>query len=257
MSFIPEIINSNSTFTKIGKEARLNLKYVPYGNTCLNETATKIYECCNGNNRIDDIVDILSTEYPNIPKKKIELDVISMLRQFYNLGIIKWKTQNYFNGDLIYETSYSSIKIIWVDEIEEMNIQYKNCLASPYVNESVFFESNGLPYKIFNGELMMLVYFDKENNEKLQLLVSFERSDTLLTMHSMKYNSITKNMKNYLFDSIEAIVGINRNVREKLNYIFYSDNVKDVELLEGFDFKVNSTISNKCKLYQCVKLNGF
>lgn len=89
--YIPEIIKDNSKFTKLRNEARLNLKYVPYGNIFLNKTATKVYELCDGKYSMEDIIKFISESYPTLPKKKIEFDIISIIRQFYNMGIIKWK----------------------------------------------------------------------------------------------------------------------------------------------------------------------
>lgn len=253
--FIPEIIISNSKFTKLGNEARLNLKYVPYGNIFLNKTATKIYELCDGTCSMNDIIETISELYPTIPRKKIELDIISIIRQFYNMGIIKWKKDNYFSNDMVYEDERSKIQLIWVDNVdEEICVEYENSIVSPYVNESVFFQNEGLPYKIFNGELMMLVFYDKNSNEKAQLLVSFDRSDQLLTINSLKYNADNEYFFNKMFTFVEKIISINRNEETDLSYVFYVNENKNVDILKKFGFIVNSIIHSKIDIFQCIKL---
>lgn len=254
--YIPEIIKDNSKFTKLGNEARLNLKYVPYGNIFLNKTATKVYELCDGKYSMEDIIKFISESYPTIPKKKIEFDIISIIRQFYNMGIIKWKKDNYFSNDMIFEDEKSKIQLIWVDSIdEEICINYKKSIVSPYVNESVFFQNEGLPYKIFNGELMMLVFNNKNSGERAQLLVSFDRSDNLLTVNSLKYNSDNEIFFNKMFTFVEKIISINRNEEVDLSYVFYVNDSKNVDILKKFGFVVNSIIHSKIDIFQCVKSN--
>lgn len=80
--YIPEIIKDNSKFTKLRNEARLNLKYVPYGNIFLNKTATKVYELCDGKYSMEDIIKFISESYPTLPKKKSNLILFQLLDNF-------------------------------------------------------------------------------------------------------------------------------------------------------------------------------
>lgn len=229
---IPSIISKNSRITLLDDEARLNLKYIPYGNVLINKTASEIYNYCDGSNTISEIVDKLAHKYKMIPYKKIEIDVISIIREFYNMGIIRWINEYYFKNDKVYENNISKIKIVWVDTIDiEKEKKYQNVLISPYISEELYYKSDGLPYKIFNGEQMMLVYNNKNNSDEIQILISFDRSDNLLTINCLKFNYLHPETFNDLFPMIENIIKINRNMEDvSIDYLFYVDSLSSVDI---------------------------
>ncbi|MCK4648604.1 PqqD family peptide modification chaperone [bacterium] len=57
----------------------------------LNRVAVEIYNLCNGKRTIKDIIDKLCTQYPNIKRKRITIDVIKCLQELEYKALVKGK----------------------------------------------------------------------------------------------------------------------------------------------------------------------
>jgi len=62
----------------------------------INRTAREILDLSNGKRSVEEIKDLLSSRYENIPKEKIIFDVSKTLSVFSRLGIVEWIGENPF-----------------------------------------------------------------------------------------------------------------------------------------------------------------
>ncbi|PIE84896.1 hypothetical protein CSA08_04810 [Candidatus Gracilibacteria bacterium] len=110
--FKPIFNNEKLSFTREEKDGYflISLKEFPeLHEIIVNATAWKIFSLCNGNNTLEDIINVLCEYYENVEYNQIKADMADVLSRFTRLGLIEWEDENdpyIINNDVLYDSGY-------------------------------------------------------------------------------------------------------------------------------------------------------
>lgn len=228
-----ELINS-FTVENNGESVLKHKYYNTSNNVYFNRTATKIILEIEKHNTIsvDDLLDYLSKLYVNVEVKELEEDLVKVLHQFWERGIISIQDdKNIFveqyalqNGGVIRKCSYEDIEQI-LKMAKNANFWLYN---SPYINAKNFFTIDSLATNLLNNKVEAYTYTDEKNETELLI---FQR-DSLLNSIEVLFMLTTDNtslyVQHFLF-IFDYLVKVNQ-ADEKgiiLNVAEYSDRINE------------------------------
>jgi len=100
---IPVFSKDNLMYFRDEKEGYMTLISKEHPETMeliINPTSKEILEFCDGNRTISDIYKAFEEGYPDVSKKRLQLDINKTLSTYSRLGIIKWKGKNPFINEM-------------------------------------------------------------------------------------------------------------------------------------------------------------
>ncbi len=201
----------------------------------INPTAKKILELSDGSRTIEDIESYFVDKYPDVPEKKIKIDVSNTLSLFSRLGVVVWNGDNpflYKEDEPIADGYFLSIG--QEDNLRDIEnfIEFSETLFG--VRREIVFYKSPL---ILSGEYSELVLRQKlfAFSEEFFLLKKNSKIEGLMSI------SVPDNLKKF-----GAIVKLLICPREFLSELFrYSRNyfpylsVRDITKLEVYELSSN------------------
>lgn len=262
MNYYPIIDKSYINIQDREDEPILKVKYLPQRDIFLNNVSYFILNKCLCAKSTDEIISDILTSFDISDKEIITNDVFNTLKEFHNLGILKWKDNNNpFEKISIIRTnysikkcSYSSIKNIF----DDMNFNISNVLN----NIENALDENNLEYAILANKI---VYYEayKKNNLHLKICIELSLFNYMFNIRKLSFAEIS-DCENIIEDIINDIKNSYSYIPSKINEFVLTIKLdpidENIELLKKLGFILSNYIYDECEvkkicfMYKKVKL---
>lgn len=175
-----ELVNS-FTVKNNGESVVKHKYYNTSNNIYFNRTATRILLKIEEQNTIavDELLDYFSSLYANVERKQLEEDLIKLLHQLWERGIVSFPDdkeifveQHESEEGIIRKCTHEDMEQILKIAKDENSLFY----SSPYINTKNFFMIDSIATNLLNDKVEAYTYTDKKNETSLLI---FQR-DSLL-----------------------------------------------------------------------------
>lgn len=117
----------------------------------INRVSQQILELSNGINTIEDIIQVIFSQYSNVTIEKVEEDIFNILLRFWRLGIIEWEDENpYFN---MYNKEINGVvcKILNEEEAIEQLRESSDYNFTPMLSKNFLQQKINISQRVYYG----------------------------------------------------------------------------------------------------------
>jgi len=146
---IPMFSKDNLMYFRDEKEGYMTLISKEHPETMeliINPTSKEILELCDGKRSIPDIYKTFEEWYPDVSKKRLQLDINKILSTYSRLGIIKWKGKNPFIDEMKEEIGGDFSISVGYEEHLPVIMDFLNSFGIPkqelYIPDDYYFYLN-------------------------------------------------------------------------------------------------------------------
>lgn len=215
-----------------------NIKYI------LNETAEAVFLFCKKNMSTAEIVEQFYQHYgENNSKEQLTVDIFEILRQFYNLGFLKWKGNNPFCEYLISENSFH-VEKLWIGDADSIN--KKIDFLNPYLDRDTFLNVENIKFQIVVGKESFL-RINNNNEKQFDIMIEKDKYSNMYIINYIKIYNLSEfrfNFMKFIEEYTKYHFGINSG-KSEVCYVINQSNPNMEKLFLDFGFEKLTTLTNE------------